>query len=490
MTPDQQTALVELLDAASEAELYSKLQFFEPYPRQLEFFGYGKTHRERCLMAPNRVGKSQGGAYEVALHLTGDYPDAWPGRRWDRATRGWAAGLTTTVTRDIIQKALCGTPGVTEGPTGFGTGFIPKDRFADAPSTLRGVADAFDTIQVKHKSGGISTLNFKSFEQGREKFQGDALDFGWADEEGDEAVYMEFLTRMTATTQNPDGGILFTTYTPLKGETVLTNRFTKEHSPDRKTVHMALEDAHHISKAEREQLERNCPAHEKDARIFGRPGVGGGAVFPYLSEMYTEPAIIDIPRHWRKLWGIDFGIDHPFGAVLILYDPDNDVVHVHSAIRMEGLQGPIIMQHANAIKRVAAAVPVAWPHDGAKRDSKSGEPMSKMYRAEGLKMLGEHATWPTGGYSFEAGITEMQTRFTSGRLKIAAHLSELLAELRGYRREDGQVVKKADDLISALRIAIMMKRSAAAVPLGDKLVRRRPGGDIVDGVDFDPFTGR
>jgi phage terminase large subunit-like protein len=248
-TKEQRADLLKVAEALGHDFLYSKLQFWTPYPKQLEFFAAGKHKRERCLMAPNRVGKSDTGAAETAYHLTGDYPDWWPGRRYDRATRGWAAGLTSLVTRDIMQKKLCGTPGVDEGPTGFGTGLIPKDRFAGAPSTQRGIADAYDMIQVRHKSGGISTLNFKSFEQGRPKFQGDALDFGWADEEGDVDVYIEFLFRMAATPTNPQGGILYTTYTPIEGETILTNRFLEEMSDEREVIFMELKDALHISAA-------------------------------------------------------------------------------------------------------------------------------------------------------------------------------------------------------------------------------------------------
>jgi hypothetical protein len=48
----------------------------------------------------------------------------------------------------------------------------------------------------------------------------------------------------------------------------------------------------------------------------------------------------------------------------------------------------------------------------------------------------------------------------SGRLTNAGHNAELLEELRSYHRdEDYRVVKQRDDLVSALRYAIMMRRS-------------------------------
>ena len=77
----------------------------ELYPKHMEFFTAGASFRERCAMAANRVGKTEGmGGYETALHLTGRYPDWWPGRRFDHPVQWWAAGKTNETTRDIVQN--------------------------------------------------------------------------------------------------------------------------------------------------------------------------------------------------------------------------------------------------------------------------------------------------------------------------------------------------------------------------------------------------
>jgi phage terminase large subunit-like protein len=127
------------------------------------------------------------------------------------------AGETSLLARDVQQKKLCGEPGV---ESAFGTGLIPKEAFADKPSLARGVTDAYDTIQVKHKSGGISVGRFKSYEQGRAKFQGETLDFVWFDEEPPLDIYTEGLTRT-----NASGGIVFVTFTPLLGMSKVVKRF-------------------------------------------------------------------------------------------------------------------------------------------------------------------------------------------------------------------------------------------------------------------------
>jgi phage terminase large subunit-like protein len=50
-------------------------------------------------------------------------------------------------------------------------------------------------VSVKHVSGGTSALQFKSFERGREKWQGAACEVIWFDEEYPADIYSEALTR-------------------------------------------------------------------------------------------------------------------------------------------------------------------------------------------------------------------------------------------------------------------------------------------------------
>jgi hypothetical protein len=46
-----------------------KLSCYEPYPRQKVFHAAGAEHRERLLIAANRIGKTHCGAAEMAPHL-------------------------------------------------------------------------------------------------------------------------------------------------------------------------------------------------------------------------------------------------------------------------------------------------------------------------------------------------------------------------------------------------------------------------------------
>lgn len=198
------------------------------YPKQMEFFKASATYREPCFMAANRVGKTIAGGYEVAAHLTGEYPDWWEGKRFDRPIRAWAAGDTNETTRDIVQRELLGDVTI-DGKRRCvsGTGMIPGE-FIGGIRWKQGVADLCDVVRIKHVTGGWSTLGFKSYQQGRISFQGTEQEVIWLDEEPDRSIYSECLTR-TATTN----GLVLTTFTPLEGLSEVALMFLpQEYQPE------------------------------------------------------------------------------------------------------------------------------------------------------------------------------------------------------------------------------------------------------------------
>lgn len=197
----------------------------ELYVKHLQFFQAGSEHAERAMIAANRVGKTWGvGAYEVTCHLTGKYPNWWAGKRFYHPISGWAAGDTSQTTRDVVQFALTGVGG--EGGDGeLGTGMIPGDLLVGRPTAARGIAGAFDTLAVRHESGGNSVLGFKSYDQGRKKFQGTAKELIWLDEEPPVEVYTECLTRTMTV-----NGLVMCTFTPLEGATDVVNLYVEGNS--------------------------------------------------------------------------------------------------------------------------------------------------------------------------------------------------------------------------------------------------------------------
>jgi phage terminase large subunit-like protein len=121
----------------------------------------------------------------------------------------WAAGEDAKTVRETIQVTLFGNP---DAP---GTGMIPRD--APMSTTRRsGVAEGLDSATIKHVSG-TSRLLLKSYDAGRESFQGAKIDVGWLDEEPPVPIYSEMLTRTMATVPGDESGIILCSFTPLKG---------------------------------------------------------------------------------------------------------------------------------------------------------------------------------------------------------------------------------------------------------------------------------
>ncbi|HQZ60680.1 MAG TPA: terminase family protein, partial [Acinetobacter sp.] len=195
-TVSDRTAKIQLAAALQEKQRRiseNKLLHYKPYKKQMKFHELGSTIRERLFMAGNQLGKTIAGAAEMAMHLTGLYPDWWQGRRYKRPVVAWASGITGETVRDTVQRLLVGRTGE------YGTGFIPKHCIIGDPKRAMGTPDLLDSVQVRHVSGGISRCGFKSYATGREKWQGETLDILWLDEEPPQDIYTEGLTRTNAT---------------------------------------------------------------------------------------------------------------------------------------------------------------------------------------------------------------------------------------------------------------------------------------------------
>ena len=125
---------------------------------------------------------------------------------------------------------------------------------------------------------------------------------------------------------------------------------------------------------------------------------------------------------------------------------------------------------------------MAWPHDGEQTEKGSGESLAAQYKRLGLRMLPEHATFPDGGNSVEAGVLDMLTRMQTARLKVFDHLGDFFDEFRLYHRENGKIVEEYDDVLCATRYALMMLRSARVQPdYSQSRVR------MADGLDWNPL---
>jgi phage terminase large subunit-like protein len=418
------------------------------------------------------------GGAEVAMHLTGRYPDWWDGLRFAGANRWMAGSESAELTRKGIQRILIGPPEIEDE---WGTGWIPKDCILDI-ARRQGVADAIASVVVKHVTGDASTIQLQSYDQGRTKWQADTLDGVWFDEEPPLDLYTEGVTR-TNVVQGP----IIVTFTPLLGMSDVVKRFLIDKQEGSTVINMTIEDAEHYTPEQRAAVVAAYPEHEREARANGVPMMGSGRVFT-VAESAVAVDGFEIPKHWPRIVGIDFGIDHPAAIVWCAWDRDTDTLYVYDVWRETGRT---VVEQALVMLPRGKWIPVAWPHDGLQRDKGSGVQLAQQYKAAGVAMLPERATFPDGSNGLEAGVSEMLERFKSRRLRVFRHLAPWFEEFRMYHRKDGQIVKVMDDLLSATRYAMMMLRHAKTQVevQGDPIGALMRSQAAARGVPLDSMTG-
>lgn len=444
--------LLQLVQELADRQKFWRIKFFNPYGWQEKFLEASSDCFQILAMTGNRCGKTYTGAYAMAVHLTGLYPDWWVGRRFEEPIEAWAAGISTDTTRDILQSELLGD---WKNPEKFGTGALPKELIISMVNKPQ-VPGAVQTVLVRHISGGISTLDFKSYEMAQDKFMGTAKHLIWLDEECPKDIYTQCVTR-TATT----GGIVFMTFTPEHGLTEIVKDFMYELKGGQALITASWEDAPHLSDAVKEQLMSVYTPAERAMRVSGQPSLGSGVVFPIREDKITcEP--FEIPDHWMRIIGIDLGMDHPNAVACVAWDNESNKFYLYDEYSQKG---ETLSMHATAIRgKGGNTIPVVVPHDAFKRDGNgSGKQIIKILQEDqGLNVVMEPFSNPPGpdgkpgGNSVESGIAVLMTAMEEDRFKVFNTCTKFLQETKLYHREDGKIVDRGDDMISATRYAVLM----------------------------------
>ena len=457
---------LELLREQKKRLRFNRIDQYDPYPYQQQFHETSKDSNQRLLMAANRIGKSFCGAAEMSYHLRGIYPDWWKGRRYDQPITAWAGGVSNETTRDIVQAELLGSP---DDPDAFGSGAIPKN-YIIKTERKPGVPNAKSVALIRHVSGGNSSLHFKAYEMGVEKWQGRSVDVVWLDEEPSRDIYSQAVTRTL-----DRRGMVYMTFTPEAGMTETVAAFMNRIQAGQSLVNATWDDASekiksmkgqqgHLSEVVMEQILSAYSPHEREMRRYGRPSIGSGLIFPVDEEkIIIDP--IAIKDHWPRIAAIDFGWDHPTAVVWCAVDRDEDVFYVYDCHR-ESKASPSI--HAQAIRSRPHFIPIAYPHDGNRRDSMGNPGLADQYRNLGCNFLLQHFSNPPalgenkGSNSIEEGLMAMLQSMEAGNFKVFSTLSSWFEEFRMYHRKGGKVVPFRDDLMSATRYAFQSQRFAVS----------------------------
>lgn len=419
------------------------------------FFNAGASYNERLFCAGNRCGKSIAGAFETACHVTGVYPSWWAGHVFDRPIKAWVVGSTARSTRDTVQKELLGPVGA------WGTGMIPKDSLGKFWA-LPGVPQGVDVIQVKHSSGGWSTVGFKNYEQSVQAFFGTDMDVIWLDEECPQDIYNECLIRTMTT-----NGIVYVTFTPLKGLTPMVVKFSEKADYlagaekligvqtsgseevdsrfDGVLSHKAIiqagwDDAPWLSDDRKEQMLEDTEPHLREARRSGKPSMGSGNVYPIAIEsILCDP--FEIPRHFRRMYALDVGWNRT-ACLWAAIDPNTDMVYIYDEYYV-GEQPPAV--HAASIRSRGKWIPGVIDPASRGRSQVDGKQLLQSYKDLGLFLL-------PANNEVDTGISNLWQRMSSGKIKIFSNLQNFAKEFVLYRRDlKGRIVKENDHLMDALR---------------------------------------
>lgn len=433
----------------------------EMYPTHMEFFAAGKDHNIRGFFGGNGVGKTTCGGTEFSRHLTGLYPSDWKGKKFNRPVKAWGAARENKALKEVMQECLFG-----KDISDKGTGLIPRHCLLGEDGQIEtwamaGTSGCILTARIKHftngRFDGYSTVDFKTYAQGWQEFQGANRDLIWIDEEPDDPkVYSECLARL----RGPKGkeGMLFVTFTPLLGYSTLYLSFLPGgHFPEggqhptnkeKYIVVATWKNCPHLSEEwKNSMLEewRITDPNSIEARMNGIASIGSGRIYP-IDETFVVTKSFEIPEYWPRLYGLDFGY-HATAAIWIAKDPRTGTMYVYAEYK----HGKVINEmHALAIQAKGKWIPgIGDPSGGGRRDD--GSMTYDHYVSLGLKLS-------KGVNAFNAGVGVVLSKFETGALKIFDTCTKVIDELRTYRYDPANpnaAAKHQDDhLLDALRYAL------------------------------------
>ncbi len=435
--------------------------------------------------AANQSGKSYSVGGLISYVATGRFPSTYQGWRPKLRTDGaysvviWVLSTTGQMIRDGLQTILLGD--VASGDSG--TGLLPKDSIISIQAA-RGIAGAVDYCTIRRDDGTTAKIAFKTYEQGRAAIQAEPVSLVVCDELLDDlSMWNELIARTTTT-----GGILRLTATERLQSSPVALWFRDNAGPDVVTFSMSLDDADHLSREEKDAIKASYKSEaELNTRYYGLPFQGAGSVFDTNpSEIAERIDPSQFPPWYKYLIAVDFShfgrsdTASKFAAVFAAIDPQTQVVRIYDCFKMRGIPE----QHvARIFAGGGRGIRVAWPHDGYQGEA-DGSNLMLLYKKAGLTMLPSHAEFPNhGGYNFESGIEALDHALVTGKLKVASHLTPWFDEYGAYERgEDGKVIKRMDDLMSATRQLVMAQRFAQ--PFGSSSDDRKQSQQLAKGLDF------
>lgn len=397
--------------------------------------------RNRWVFGGNRSGKTECGAVESIYIARGIHPY----KKNKKDVFGWVVSLSTQVQRDVAQDKILK--------------YLNPDWIVDI-TMLQGKKDSpksgiIDQIKIKNVFGGISTIGFKSCDQGREKFQGSSLDFVWFDEEPPKDIYDECKMRVL-----DKRGEIFGTMTPLKGLTFIYDEIflNKFNSKEVWCEFIEWADNPYLSKKEIKMLTQNMSERELESRRYGRFMSDSGPVYTEFDENVHVIEPFSIPYDWQDCLSIDPGLKNPLSCHFYAIDYDGNV-YVVAEHYESGLD---VYSHSLKIKEIADKL--NWHKDFSGRltsliDSSANQ-KTLAYSKSVSELFYENGINVNANVNKDlfSGINRVKGYLKSNKLFIFKNCVNLIREIKGYRWGNSDLpIKRDDHALDELRYYIMTK---------------------------------
>jgi PBSX family phage terminase large subunit len=210
-----------------------------------------------------------------------------------------------------------------------------------------------------------------------------------------------------------------------------------------------------------------------------------GAVYSTFSDHIVKP--FEIPQHWERLGGADFGIrDH---TVLLMgaIDPDTGIVYIYKEYFKNQLPIPV---HAKKMKEMVQEVPYG------KLRVLVGDPAGKRGNIADMRTLFDHyaeyGLWfKEGTNRIDAGIAKVSAYFSLGRLKIFNTCVNTIREGLNYKYKpmeldskknmDEKPIDKDNHTMDSLRYMIQELPDDPSQLIQKSYQSRDWGGKMEDG---------
>lgn len=409
------------------------------HEKQMAFHKCSK--KNRWVFGGNRTGKTECGAVESVWLARGIHPF-----KENKKTEGWVVSVTTQVQRDVAQKKVLK--------------YLKKEWIEDI-IMLSGSKESaefgiIDKILVRNVFGTISSIGFKSLEQGREKFQGASLNYVWFDEEPTQDIYYECKMRVLDTC-----GEIFATMTPLKGKTWVFDEIYLNANNDDEIwhEHISWEDNPFLNSEEVNKLKKVTTSSELESRCYGNFIKNAGLVYNNFDESINVIEPFEIPLEWQDNICIDPGFTNPLSCHFYARNGDGDIFIVAEHYEKE----QPVSYHAECILSIAKSL--NWNKDlygnihclidSAALQKNLNSSKSVVEQFAEYKII---ANTKVNKNIFD-GIREVKNYIKDGagrsRLFIFKNCVNLIRELKSYSWGDDKPIKVNDHSMDELRYYIM-----------------------------------